>query len=491
MDKQSDTERSVGELLATIVEDIVNARKMRHDDWWQLSQHPLVPLTIPTSDGRAYRVTQTGVDAAYKLTNQMWNERQDLRLTISHKAFERVAFHAIGQSIMKARSALHVEPSDGKIVDVDSEFYDKLESGFRETFDSLADKLRIDTDQHIPCELFHTDQSVSAFDVGPVQFRPRFDWIDSFVGNNETYDMLQKVERSESTVDDLRQRALSRDNTAPADALTVINSLRAYSWVGTVRTLRHEFSLSHSKTAILTGLAIDAVGLRFHPEEARRFTMAGRPSLTVEDRLATAVDDGRFLHGWSTHLPGLGSAPGELAERIRGERKFLDAAGHILDVYWNHRQERKAPDLIERWVNALYWVGEARREEHDFMAVVKYGCALDGLSGGGGNTRDITEFVKAALLTKEDVKPPDGTLSLDDAVKRVYRDGRSMLAHGSAPGLLEDFSESRVVGDVLLAALFDRVTFVVAHLIEEDSIDLAISRKNLFRFLKERFRNMP
>ena len=486
LNRQKEAEQTIGELLANIVEDIVKAAEMPHDDWWELSQHPIVPLAIPISNGREYRVTQTGVNAAHKLTSQLWEERQDLRHTISRKAFERLSFQAIGQSIMKAWNALQAEPSEGKLVNEESEFYEKLEPGFRKTLDRLADKVRIDVDQHIPCDLFHTDQSVSAFAVGPVEFRPRSDWIDCFVKNDETHDMIQKVERRESTVDDLRQGALSQDNRAPADALTVINSLRAYSWVGTVRSLGHEFGQSHSKTTILTGLAIDAVGLRFHPEEARRFTMAGRPSLMIEDRLATAIDDGRFIHGWSTHVPGLASAPGELAERMRNERNFLNAAGRILDVYWEQRKKGKAPDLIERWVNALYWVGEARRELFDFMAVVKYGCALDGLTGGGGDTREIRNFVKAALLPNESVKPPRETMSLDDAVEIVYGDGRSILAHGGSPGLLEDFSEPRRIGDVLLVALFYPVTLEVAQLIEERRDALNISRKNAFRFLKNR-----
>ena len=98
------------------------------------------------------------------------------------------------------------------------------------------------------------------------------------------------------------------------DARTAITVLQGFSWVGAIRAAGHELRQSHRKMSTIVGLAIDAVGMRFHVEEARRFTRAGRGHLYAEDRLATSVDDGRFIHGWSVHLPGLGSAPGSAGE---------------------------------------------------------------------------------------------------------------------------------------------------------------------------------
>ena len=190
-------------------------------------------------------------------------------------------------------------------------------------------------------------------------------------------------------------------------------------------------------------------------------------------------------------MPGLGSAPGELARRMREERGFFDAAGRILEVYLKDRQEGAAPLLVERWVNALHWVGAARREVSDSMAVVKYGCAVDGLSGGEGDYRAITKFVEAALEPREGEEPQSGALSVADAVEMVYgREGRSGLAHGGTPGLLEDFSKPRRVGDLLLASLFYSVTLALADLIEEGSPVLTLGRKNAFRALKKRVKKM-
>lgn len=481
--------REPPELLATILEDMVKARKMRHDDWLALSKSPLEPLAIPISDGREYRVTQTGVDAAHELTGQIWEQRKDIRQRISRQAFDRLSFLAVGRSIRDSVGRLSEESAVGGAKDkLERAFCQELLADYSKTLDALAEKAGREVEQHIPSELFHADQHVPAFSVGPVDFRPRADWIGCFVRDPGARDIVERVERREYTVDDVRRQASAEDGgRAARDALTALTCLRRYSWVGTIRTSGHEFRRSHWKASIMVELAMDAVGLRFHAEEARRFKRAGHGHLYAEDRLATSVDDGDFIHGWSVQMPGLGSAPGELARRMREERGFLDAAGSILEVYLKDRQKGEAPLLVERWVNALHWVGEARREESDSMAVVKYGCAVDGLCGGEGDYRAITDFVKAALEPSENREPHGSALSVAEAVALVYgREGRSGLAHGGTPGLLEDFSKPRRVGDLLLASLFYPVTLGLADLIKEESPALTFGRKHAFRVLKER-----
>lgn len=72
----------------------------------------------------------------------------------------------------------------------------------------------------------------------------------------------------------------------------------------------------------------------------------------------------------------------------------------------------------------------------------------------------------------------------------VYEKGRNRLAHGGTPGLFEDFSKPRRVGDVLLASLFYPVTLALAELIAEQSPALTtLGRKNAFCALKARLQN--
>ena len=480
---------SVQALLGTILEDIVKAAAMPEHDWQALSQFPLPPLAIPVSVGREYRVTQAGVDAAHQLTDQVWKKREDYRQTIEREAFDRLSFSAIGQAIRATHPRLLKEAGDADgSVEHDSTFYQELAAEFEKILGRLAEEIRIDVDRHIPCTLFHEDQLVPAFSVGPIEFLPRADWIEHFVGDRETRTLVDEVEQGQTTRDEVRQRIL-RPDSGPAirDALTVIDFLRGFSWVGTIRAVGHEARQSHRKMSTIVGLAIDTVGLLFHRDDALRFTKAGRAHLFGEHRLATTVDGGRFIRGSSVNMPGLGSAPGALAAKMQEEHEFLNAAGTILNAYLESRQKTGAPHLVEAWVNVLHWIGEARRDESDFMAVMKYGCAVDMLSGAGGDSRAITEFAEAALTPREAGESHDSALTVAEAVKMVYVEGRSKLAHGETAGLLEDFSEPRKVGDFLLANLSYVVTPVLAEIIaDEDSRVLGVSKQHACRYLKER-----
>ena len=263
-------------------------------------------------------------------------------------------------------------------------------------------------------------------------------------------------------------------------------SLRAFQWVATIRIIGHALSQSHQKASIIAGLAIDAIGLRFQVADARRFTKAGRQHLFAEERRATTTK-GAFVRGSSVQMPGLGSKPGSLAEKMAAERPFLDAAGRVLETYLQGRQTGRAPHLVERWANALYWVGEARREESDFMAIVNYGCAADGLSGAGGDANVMTKFAEAALNPKAQPILADA-LSIEDAVTTVYREGRNKLAHGEMPGLLEDLAHARAVADVLLINLFDACTVELANIITSRTEILGIAEKHAYRAFQERLR---
>lgn len=468
-----------GKLMETIVEDVITAKSMTFAQWHALSANPLVPLAIPGSQGGEYRVTQVGVDAAHLLSQQSWKSREALRQTIDREAFMKLSFQAIGDTLRDCQSRLPTVPDVQNEHDVllGDDFYAVLADDYQARLQQLAASASPDVDRHIPCHLFHSDQAVPAFSVGPVRFLPRAEWLDSFVKDADVRELIRQVEAGELNMEELTARAAAAEGgRCVSHALDVLRTLRHYCWVATIRMEGHEHARSHFKASVVVGLAIDAIGLRFQVEDARRFTKAGRQHLFAEDRFATTLD-GRILRGWSVQMPGLGGRPGALAAKMAGEQSFLDAAGCILQYYVDGRRNGHALHLVERWANALYWVGEARREAYDFMAVVDYGCAADGLSGAGGSAKEMTAFAETALK-------PEGALTVDAAVHKVYREGRNKLAHGEMSGLLEDLAEPRVVGEALLSALFDVVTPVLADLLQNEPNLPKLDEKGAYRLLE-------
>lgn len=470
------------QLVEIIVGSVIEAKALPFKEWQALWPSPFTPLAIPVSTGQ-YPVTQAGFDAASELTQQTWDDQPEFRQTIGRDKFNKISLKAIGDTLLNSPNLLPEDPANDTTFP-DSSFYSHLVADYAANLKRFADKERGDIDQHIPCNLFHTDQDVPAFSIGPVDFRPRQKWIDCFVTNPTELNHINDVESGAKSLNELLKDTSSSESYT---AYSVISSLQGFEWVATIRMLGHEITQSHTKASIVVGLAIDAIGLRFSVTDARRFTKAGRSHLFREERLATSLD-GRFLHGWSLQVPGIGSRPGALTAKMKAERPFFEAVGSILQAYLEGRRKGRAPHLVERWVNALYWVGEARRDPSDFMAVVKYGCAADGLSGAGGDAGEMTKFAKAALNPDGDPTPP-GYLTIDEAVTRVYRQGRHKLAHGEEPGLFEDQANTRAIGDNLLVSLIDSVTNEIAKIVSSKDRILEVDEKHAFRALKDRLKH--
>ncbi|TPI60973.1 hypothetical protein FJ420_31040 [Mesorhizobium sp. B3-1-3] len=452
---------------------------MPYDQWDRLNESPFVPLEIRNSAEGRFRVTQVGVDAAHKLTRQTWENNAGYRQTFKRAEFDKRSFTAIGDTILQ--SPRHVE--NGTITEIDGRFYQLLAADYEINLDRLVKDALVDLDRHIPCQLFHSSQEVAAFSVGPVEFRPRAAWIERYVTDPLVLTYVRKVESGELRIGELRSQSSARPAERELFTASVIARwLGGFEWIATVAMVGHEVNQSHHKASIIVGLAIDVVGLRFQLDQARRFTKAGRQHLFAEDRLAT-TKDGAFVHGWGAEMAGLGSAPGALSAKMAAERPFFDAAGKLLGIYLESRQTGPAPHLVERWANALYWMGEARREASDFMAVVNYGCAADGLSGAGGVAKVMVAFAQAALNPKAE---PAFNEAVATAVHRVYREGRNKLAHGESSGLFEDLAEIRSIGDTLLVSLFDVATLELAKALEQRPQVFEVDEKAAYRALLAR-----
>lgn len=474
-------DRPTSELLDEILSDVIATIDLPDDEWRQLWQSPFVPMAIPTPDRRQYRCTQAAIDAAHTLTTQTWNARPDMRATFTRTQFDRISFAAIGQAITDLPT--HLPEGGAADEEIGDRHYEAMGGDYVASLERDAGKVRLDMDRHIPCDLFRGDHGVRPFSVGPVCFRPRADWIARYITEPPVLEIISAYDRGEMTRDELRRRMREEpDDMGESEAIATLDFLGAHSWVATVRINGHEPNKSHEKASVIVGLAIDAIGLRFDLHEARAFTKAGRQHLFNEARLGSTTSGG-FLRGWSAARAGIGRKPGTLAARMAAEQRWLDAAGTLLEAYLNDRDKGKAHHFLERWANALYWFGEGRREASDFMAVVDYGCAADGISGAGGNVNPMIEFAEALLRPSKASAGTTGTTGIGDAVRRVYADGRNKLAHGEESGLLEDHSETRTLGDNLMAAILVEITPVLAELISKRDRILEVSETHGYKAL--------
>jgi hypothetical protein len=113
------------------------------------------------------------------------------------------------------------------------------------------------------------------------------------------------------------------------------------------------------------------------------------------------------------------------------------AIGEALAAFVSVQQAGNCPELMCRWVEAMYWFGQARRERNEFISLVKLGVALDVLAKGG-KAEGILELARAAFGKADDDVIASGNRTLKQVVKTLYNDGRSKIAHGGTLALLQE-----------------------------------------------------
>jgi hypothetical protein len=168
---------------------------------------------------------------------------------------------------------------------------------------------------------------------------------------------------------------------------------------------------------------MDFLCLLLDPADGARIACAGAERVPFGERNLFADSQGKLFDRMKINKFGLGGPPGRAATLLSESEQILAAAGIILRRFDGDTSSGKVSRLIERWINALHWYGQALREPSDFMAIVKYGCAIDILTNGEGNLNKIASCAaKAFGCDKDSAITRDGR-KLIDIVNAVFNEG--------------------------------------------------------------------
>jgi len=315
---------------------------------------------------------------------------------------------------------------------------------FFDLFEKHVDSLRHDLHHHFPCHLFE-DVEIGFFSIGPVEFRTRLKWLELATSASEgkitwTEDVRRFWEFGTPIPDSAGPASLS--------ARIVADGVGSCPWIASVFIRRQESSRSKERANIAARLAIDALGASLRRDVAARLRGPGdelRPTLVT---IITQRQGYDFIPGTRLDLPRIGGAPGFARDLLKNIQPYLKAAGESIEVIIHSDSNSVRNKLKQRWCDALYWFGEARRDTADFTALVRYGIALDILAKGGKG-RGIKALLAALFERALSAKfLSDGT-SLAKAVDELYNTGRSQLAHGGRPALVQDLPFQPAVADLI------------------------------------------
>jgi len=400
-----------------------------------------LPPSIPTGDGKQVLTTQEGINAIWALSEAWRSEQSDRKARITQQGMGQLAVREFGQMLAENGFTFWTD-TDEAIRQFKVRLEGRLGAAFR------------DVEHYFPCHMIESKEAIS-FNVGPVRFLRRLDWLKH----------VSSVAGSELAWTDAVRRHWE-ENAPPPDEITrdtmnavhVIKTIGQCRWIASVTVRGNEFGRSGERALYAVRLAIDALGIVLSRSQAINMRGPG-DELRVTRSGQLSQHPGLGLNtGIKTDRPHLFAHPSDAQVFISNTREFRDEAGWAINSMLHLASDVDLPALKQRWCDALYWFGEARRDVTEFTALVRYGMCLDVLAKGRA-ANGITKMLADLLASQPNDKLLSDGTSIKKVIKKIYEEGRSQLGHGGRPALLEDLPIARETADqVVQLALSNYLT---------------------------------
>ena len=411
----------------------------------------IVPPYVPVGDGNFVLTTHEGLKAIHDLASIWRTGSLDAKQNLTPAAATAWMLQEFGAQFVAGTFA-NLTDYSAAATELSKQLDLRLGTSVREIVYSF------------PCRLFD-DLSIGPFDIGPVRFCPRSNWLHELEeraqGASDAW--AKPLHKFFSTPALSAADRESKLSVLPTRAQDVHDALAGCMWVATVSlaAIDQDRAKDQAKTAVR--LAVNALGLRTNrlgavqlrgPGDELRATQSHTivQSLGADVRMAFHLD-----------IPMTSGSPGQSKEYVLNSLNLRQAAGKALTAITLPSLSAKAkePTIAQRWCDALFWFGEARRDSTEFMALVRYGMALDVLTKGS-KKKGITELLETLFGIKaSDAVMTSGT-TLGKLVSQIYDEGRSQFGHGGRSALIQDLPASIEAADRLTSEALDRYALCLA-----------------------------
>ncbi|MDP2143009.1 MAG: hypothetical protein Q8J80_02650 [Gallionella sp.] len=281
------------------------------------------------------------------------------------------------------------------------------------------------------------------FELGPVTFMTREQWIDSVdFSQNAINQYLSFPENNARWKDSLKQalRNPADDEDIAGLAEPIYSAIRDCSSVLKITVKGYEINLSRKVGEIVCKSALDSISLLF---EGREFF---HQQALCNERLQPVRSSSIIETNGYLWLPGSSVGPRiprlsypQVHAFLADKSDILEVIGRILNALVDPATS-KYPNLSKRWATALDWMAEGRREKNDAVALTKIASSLDVLACGG-KFPGILGMLKNFTNCSEDTIVVTGSAprTLRQVIQDIYDSGRSQILHGTHFDRLKSF----------------------------------------------------
>ena len=418
------TEKTLDELLELALDEMQKLQAMDEKQWgeWHKGLGGLPP-TIPFGDGRHVMTTNDGLSALHEFGRRWRAESDDFKAAIRKAEAEQLAVKTFGRIMGNIDKTEYPHDTSVKTV-------------LKDLMEKALEQIASPMIHHVPVRVI--DVELQTFEVGPVRFLQRLVWLDFVV---------KTAGRTLGWVEVLRNHWSGGSDapTVPGEgasgddwtAYSIVNSFGQARWVAVVDVSGRERLRARECAEIAVRVAIDTLGLVLDSEQARGLRGPGdRKDITL-DRHYTQRSNFDISYSSRIDLPHFSANPGGYSDFLDHTVDVRAFAGAALESFIDPKSKSPKAKLHRRWVEAMYWYGQALREPMEFIGLVNAGVALDVLAKGS-KYKGISAMCSALFGIKPDTVVTGDGRTLDKVVKEIYDDGRSKFSHGGKPALLQD-----------------------------------------------------
>jgi DNA-binding PadR family transcriptional regulator len=416
------------ELWTVIWEELDRVKKMTTDEYLAWQRKGNHPGSIPAEKG-SYRTTEKGREALAEYARKWRRQHGEMRALVDEKDIDEIMLKLFGEILDKKHAdRFRTSESDQVVI--------------RRLLGERVTELSKDLVHYFPCHVFQTS-AFGAFNIGPVEFIPSRDWptyveqvAQHPLGWADTFrsvlrgDMERPQRLLKATAEQRRERVgLDR-------AINMLEDVGSCAYMAKIRVPQKLGLRSRFTGEVAVRVAIDSLAALLPLKQARQLR-GPQDDLAPRMKRPLTQSDGRDIRlSLAMDLPGWDIAKEDIGRFLDGYADYRVQVGNALTDFIGGDSKSGHPMLHRRWVEAMYWYGQAKRNTTDFMSLVECGVALDVLTQGGTDY-GIKELCVNLLGVPGTYVIGNG-LTLNKWVEKIYNDGRSQLSHGSKLGLLSD-----------------------------------------------------
>lgn len=306
-------------------------------------------------------------------------------------------------------------------------------------YDATARKF--DVLQHfIPCTLFYTE-SVKSFDLGPVKFFHAKELFATYTAGFEQLRLRiadQHQARVRAAVEngfDAARASTTEDSAALGNRLVdgMLEAFNDYNWFAIVSVPACDPKVSYERALFLTKGALNIIKLLLGAQYTHRLRTAEDHGPDRKAAKLNRASDGEWAISLSDIPQDNTVGDNWLDYLVKQTGHYLPLAARALEF---SASLDGPPPLCTRFVDALYWFGDAIAERSPAAKIVKFVSAIERVTGTGeekdkpGNKRGVTEIVTVRAAIFHSIACKTSFAKSKREITRIYRN-RSDLVHGS------------------------------------------------------------